>query len=99
MVSTDARIGELEDRMTQHEIICAERYGKTTQLLEAMIKSNADAREDIAVMRRDGGRFLYILLVPIILIAFAAVFQESTIIEFVRAAATTMTSRAASPPG
>jgi hypothetical protein len=91
----ERRMENVEDRMDRHEIQCSERYKALAdtliaagqarnELREDVKKVRDDVREDVGQIRATLSKQFNILLIALILIAFAAVFQESTIIEFVR---------------
>jgi hypothetical protein len=91
----ERRMEGAEERMIRHEVQCTERYkaladtliaaGQArSELREEVQKMHENMREDVASVRGTISKQFNILLIALILIAFAAVFQESTIIEFVR---------------
>lgn len=83
----ERRVEHIEDRMDRHEVQCGERYKALADTLAASAQGRAEIRADVQEVRSMLARYGAILLTAVIVIAFAAVFQESTIIEFVRQAA------------
>jgi hypothetical protein len=95
----ERRMEAAEDRMDRHEVQCSERYKALADVLTAAGESRNEMRNemrsDLAAIRQGGERNFRILMVAVILIAFAAVFQESTIVEFVKLAARVWTNAGA----
>ena len=81
MGEIDIRVNRLETRMDSHEAQCAERYKNITDLLEL-------GRQDRASLRSEVRSYTKYLQLAIILIAFTAVFKETTIASLLQHAIT-----------
>ena len=81
----ERRLEAAEDRMDKHEVQCGERYTALSHTLMVAATDRKELREDVRSLAIVGQRNFFIVLIAIILIAFASVFKEATIIEFVRA--------------